>query len=204
MSNASCRLFVISAQSTAKAIILRRGPSKWYHLILWDMALDVFQEGAWFHGRIYEERCDLSHDGRYLLYFAYKHIRIGNESIYAYTALSRAPYLHALVLWPECGTWGGGGRFLGHQRIALRGFSGQPFPALPKGLRIEEGNRDLHRSSKEVPDADWCGLDHRGQQIYTVGGKLFRIVKSKAVELADFSNQRPDPQPPPEWATRPL
>ena len=61
-----CRLFVIVARAAPRAVVFRRGPSEWYQVIAWDTARDVFSDGAWFKGRIYENRCDLSPDGRLL------------------------------------------------------------------------------------------------------------------------------------------
>jgi hypothetical protein len=59
-----CRLFVISARRAPVAAVLRRGPSKWVQLNVWDTSTDSIEHGQWFHGRIYERRCDLSPDGR--------------------------------------------------------------------------------------------------------------------------------------------
>src|SRR5689334_11765941 len=112
MAAASCRLFVIVARLSAKAVILRRGPSKWYQLVLWDMKHDTFVEGSWLHGRIYEEKCDLSPNGALFVYSAFKVIKVGDELTGSYTAVSRPPYLHALVIWPQDSTHFGGGRFL--------------------------------------------------------------------------------------------
>lgn len=111
-----CRLFVLRARDAPVAVILRRGPSKWYHVIRWHMKEDRFEFGAWFHGRIYEERCDLSPDGQLLVYFCHggAHRPGYTES---WTAVSRAPWLYALGLWPWGSTWGGGGRFLDNRRL---------------------------------------------------------------------------------------
>jgi hypothetical protein len=49
------RLFVITARDEPTAVILRRGPSDWYHVIQWHTCRDAFVHGAWFKGRIYEE-----------------------------------------------------------------------------------------------------------------------------------------------------
>ena len=69
---AHCHLFAILARKANKAVILRRGPSDWVRLISWDTEHDTFELGQWFHGRIYERRCDLSPDGSKLIYFARK------------------------------------------------------------------------------------------------------------------------------------
>jgi hypothetical protein len=66
------KLFVILARDEPTAVILSRGPSAWYHVIQWATRRDVFVHGAWINGRIYEEKCDISPDGRLLLYFIRK------------------------------------------------------------------------------------------------------------------------------------
>lgn len=55
-----------------------------------------------------------------------------------------------------------------------------------------------------MPRSDWSGRDHQDRIIYTVGGKLFRMEKYDAVELADFTDRKPDPQLPPEFAKKDL
>ncbi len=47
-----CRLLFILARDANKAVIFRRGPTKWVQIILWDTARDTFEQGQWFHGRI--------------------------------------------------------------------------------------------------------------------------------------------------------
>ena len=61
---APCRLAVFLSRKARVGVILRRGPSKWVQMIHWDRASDAFTPGQWFHGRVYERRCDLSPDGR--------------------------------------------------------------------------------------------------------------------------------------------
>jgi hypothetical protein len=201
-----CRMFVITAQSAPWAIILRRGPTRWYHLIKWDMRSDTFHSGAWFHGRIYEEKCDLSLDGQLFLYTAYKLLKLEGTSYHCYTGLSRAPWLQALVIWPhDWGTYEGGGRFIAPRTLSLDAY-GKPYPELPMGLTIDHRPSAWPRrtSTDEVEGADWSGRDHQGRLIYTVGGRLFRRVGKRDLQLADFTDEKPDPQPAPESAGRPL
>jgi hypothetical protein len=64
------RIYALLARSAPRAVIFRRGPSKKVLLLGWNTATDEIEEGQWFRGRIYERRCDLSPDGKLLLYFA--------------------------------------------------------------------------------------------------------------------------------------
>jgi hypothetical protein len=120
-----CRLFVILARSAPVAAILRRGPRKWTRLIKWHTATDAFEAGQWFHGDIYERRCDLSPSGRRLLYFAAKHHLREAAPGYTgtWTAISKIPYLTALSLWPNGGTTHhGGGLFVAEDVVALNSY----------------------------------------------------------------------------------
>ena len=66
-------------------------------------------------GLIYSGRCDLSPNGKLLVYFAGKF----NTKIATFTALSRPPHFTALALWPDGSTWGGGGFFESDRKLVL-------------------------------------------------------------------------------------
>jgi hypothetical protein len=104
------RLYVLVAAKADVALVLRRGPSDWWHLLHWDLAGLTVTPGAWFHGNLYARRCDISPDGRLFGYFA---LKIGGQSEWpdAYCAVSKVPWLEALVAWKTCGTWTGGCQF---------------------------------------------------------------------------------------------
>ncbi len=117
-----CRLFLIMARQSATAVIFRRGPSKWTQLIQWNTKTDTLEYGQWFKGRIYEKRCDLSPDGNLLIYFASKFNKktiTDNEYTYAWTAISKPPWLTALALWPKGDCWHGGGLFENNKSVLL-------------------------------------------------------------------------------------
>jgi hypothetical protein len=202
------RLFVVLAREAPVGVILRRGPAAWYHVVLWHTDTDLFEHGAWFKGRIYEERCDLSPDGQLFLYFALQGSRWRTSYRGTWTAVSRPPWLHALVLWPQGDTWGGGGRFVGKRKVAL--WTGMPLVTHPDhplvGLEAVSGSRattgDLPGS--DLREKEWSGRDLAGDPVFTSEGKLFRKRARRTIELADFNGLKPDPQPAPGWATRPL
>lgn len=108
------------------AVVFRRGPSRQVRLIKWNLADDTFEPGQWFKGRIYERRCDLSPDGKLLIYFA----ATCKEPLFSWTAISQPPWLTAVALWPKGDGWNGGGRFLGPRKIHLNHAEGkdQPHP----------------------------------------------------------------------------
>ena len=137
------RLFVILAREAPLAVIVRRGPSRWVQLILWHTDSDTFEPGQWFHGRIYERRCDLSPDGTRFVYFVNKinsHTLRDKAYTYAWSAVSTPPYLTTLALWPKGDCWHGGGLFEDNRTLLLNHapFQATPHPRHlpPKQLRV--------------------------------------------------------------------
>jgi hypothetical protein len=138
------RLFGICARAADRAVIIRRGPSKHVMLLTWDTRRHEFQSGQWLKGRIYEERCDLSPSGDKFIYLAASQ----KPPYYSWTAVSRPPYLTALALWPNMGTWGGGGLFEA-ERIILVNRMGGPGKMAP--------DFRLPRNVRVLPIAPWAG-----------------------------------------------
>ena len=95
--------------------IIRRGPSGWCQVGRWEPELGTFQPGAWLHGTIYPQRCDLSPDGRWLVYFTLKAGARWDVGA-TYLAVSRLPWLTALAAWGTCGTWTRGLHFVEERR----------------------------------------------------------------------------------------
>ena len=114
------RIHIEFSSSSPMAAILRRGPTRWVRLLAWNTQTDVITPGAWFHGRIYEDGCSVSPDGQYFAYFATKyHGRKTRGVDYAWTAVSKLPWLTALVLWPQSETWGGRVRFVDNSAVII-------------------------------------------------------------------------------------
>jgi hypothetical protein len=92
------------------AVVLRQGPSKLFASIGWDLQTDTFAIGQWCKHKLYPRRCDISEDGQWLRYFALNG-RWKSATQGAWAAISRAPYLRAVQLFPIGDTWGGHGQF---------------------------------------------------------------------------------------------
>jgi len=136
------RLFMIPARKSPKVVIFRRGPTKWVQLVTWNTDTDDFQFGQWFHGRIYEKRCDLRPDGSLLIYCAHKvSIRTLNDREVGdfWTAISEPPFFFFFSLWPMSGSWDGGGLFKDNKTILLnhKPEAAQPHPDhQPRGVHV--------------------------------------------------------------------
>jgi hypothetical protein len=127
------RLHLLVARQAPRILIIRRGPSRVYHLILWHCDSDTFEPGSWFRGMLYMQRCDLSWDGARLVYFA-----MGKSAeYYSWTAVSRAPWLRAELFYPKNATWHGGGVWIGPNRLWLNmPAAAQPRDGDPRQLGI--------------------------------------------------------------------
>jgi hypothetical protein len=202
------RLYIIPARDVPIAAILRRGPSRWYHVIRWDMAHDKFTHGSWIKGRIYPSKCDVSPDGELFLYFVHMGSRFQTDFSDSWTAVSRLPWLTALTLWPHGTTYGGGGRFVENRRLMLRtvyGAGQATHPDFPlRGLTVIDGDADELSSGNLVADADWSGHDHAGRVIFAMSDCVYRRDTRGDTLVADFSTLNPDPQAPPPEASLPL
>jgi hypothetical protein len=116
-----CWMFVHLARKAHVGVILRRGPTQWWRVTLWDTRRDTFEGGQWFRGQLYPDKCDVSPDGKLFVYFGGKFSHRAEAKGYrtTWTAVSRPPYLTALALWPMGGTWGGDGVFLDDRTVRL-------------------------------------------------------------------------------------
>jgi hypothetical protein len=174
----ACSLYVILAREAPRAVILRRGGTGQVRLILWHTDSDEFEPGQWLKGRIHGPLSDLSPDGSLFIYAAGRPSAGGeraSEYGYAWTAISRPPYLTALALWPAAkpGVGGGsiyegGGLFVDKRTILLDHLPlwSTPHPAHtpPRSLRVT------------YPDRPHFGLpDPKGKG--TLPLELYRLVR---------------------------
>ena len=99
------RLHILRAHAAPKAVIIRRKPSKIFHITSWNTTTDELEFGSWFNGRIYAERCDLSWDGNWMVYLA---MGSGGDT---WNGICMPPRLKTVADAPNMGTWAGGGFF---------------------------------------------------------------------------------------------
>jgi hypothetical protein len=204
------KLFVLLARRGWVGVILRSGPATWTQVIRWNTRSDSFESGQWFHGRLYERRCDLSPSGDKLIYFVAKHHlqRVDPTYTRTWTAISRPPYLTALALWPNGGTtYHGGGLFAGEDEVLLNslhhrwsnpGEAAQPHPrhVPPRHVRVSpiaftSGNQLF---AKRLVRDGWTLVtpgDVDRDTLPDLSGRLVREVRSRRLELA-FGYQQMD------------
>lgn len=146
------RLHLLPASSAPIAVILRRKPSALYHVMLWRTDKDAIEHGSWFRGRLYDGRCDLSPDGKWMVYLA-----MGDRGE-TWNGVCRPPSLKAVWHTSNIGTWNGGGFFMRSGQLVCNGWFGEARSDVNPDQRAHAPTM-VH----QVPDAFQFGnTDDRG------------------------------------------
>ncbi|MEI7461649.1 MAG: hypothetical protein WCK15_19855 [Pirellula sp.] len=202
------RVHIEFSSGSSMAAIVRRGPSKWVRLLAWNTADDTITPGSWFHGRIYEDRCSVSPDGTLFAYFATKYEGPKSRDVdYAWTAISKLPWLTALALWPQSDTYGGRAKFVDNQTLIIDIPHWEPLTTndkLPKGFSVlprRFGKRALEQHLPPTPQSTASfdgsqGFDQNGRSFQYEAGRLVR----KGRLIVDLGAMLPDPQRSPDVA----
>lgn len=161
MARFAARIHVLLASDTPVGLVIRRGPSKSVATLLWNRRTDQFQLGQWLKGRIYERRSDLSPDGKYFLYFAMNG-KWRTEARGAWTAISQAPFLKALALFPKGDCWHGGGLWTGARQYWLNDGFGHTVLRDTRLVRRDLKWRPLENYGGECPGVYYLRLIRDG------------------------------------------
>jgi hypothetical protein len=120
------RIHLLPAKSAPVVCIIRRKPSKCFHVIRWNTSSDELEHGSWFHGKLYPLRCDLSFDGRWMVYLA-----MGSDGR-TWNGICQPPWLKTVCDAPNMGTWGGGGYWESQDKLLMSSWEPETAPpALP-------------------------------------------------------------------------
>lgn len=133
------RIHLLPAKASPYVLVIRRKPSKCFHVIRWNTKTDTLEHGSWFNGKLFPKRCDISFDGQWMIYLAM------GASGDTWNGICRLPYLRTVVEGPNMGTWNGGGYWQDRQTLLLNQW--QPakgsVPFKIAELQPEFGGEDL-------------------------------------------------------------
>jgi hypothetical protein len=118
----------------------------------WDLASGRYESGAWLGGRLFPRRSDLSPDGRLLCYFVHKPSARWEHGE-TYVAVSKLPWLTALVAVATCGTWTRGYHFTLDGRSELAASVGLPSPYGLGSIPAVQFATERRRGWHEAPDS---------------------------------------------------
>jgi len=107
----AARIHLLPAKDAPYVVIIRRKPSKTFHIIRWNIEHDEFEHGSWFTGHIYVHRSDVSFDGKWMVYLAR-----GARGT-TWNGVCLLPYLKTYLEADAPDTWGGGGHWKNSQTL---------------------------------------------------------------------------------------
>ncbi len=169
----TARIHLLAARDAPLVVVLRRKPSKMFHVLGWNTRTDVLEPGSWFNGRLYEKRCDVSPDGAWLVYFG-----AGPGSMKTWTGLAHPPWLRAVAWFEGTGTWLGGGFWRDARTLCVTAYPGwatpEPHPSAPK-LPFTVERHDWRRDAGDLEvlthrfDRDWVFDAAASAPVHAVG-----------------------------------
>lgn len=192
----STTLFIYPASSSPLALIIRRGPSKWWHFLLWNRNTGVVKPGSWLNGMVYPHRCDLSPKGDAMLLLAYR----GAKTPVTWTALCSPPNVSAEVFWQHKSANFGGGFFdgripaawinlvPGHMEVDVRQERDYEFGYLePEQPFFGSAEERLRRDGwKRIRTGRWQKLCPKKKQALLLDLEESRDANAKQCPLFDF------------------
>jgi hypothetical protein len=182
------RLSVLLASEAPVGVVLCRVRSKLVRLVIWDRTHDKFKPGSWFRGRMFEDKSDVSPDGRHMIYFAMGGVAWAIPATGGtWTAISKLPSLKAVALWGQGDTWGGGGLFLSNASFWLKADANTFLIRDNSGLRREiYGPRRRYQSRMERDgwlQKDGCGNGSVFEKAIRHGWVLRKVGRQAGYEL---------------------
>ena len=150
-------------------VVIRRKPSKLFHIIRVDTVTGRYEQGAWFNGKLYPMRCDVSFDGEWFVYLA-----IG-ASGNTWNAVSQLPRLTAVAQSDNRGTWYGGGYWRSRDVLCLNHWepTDGKLPFRTEQLVARHGGEDLSVLYPRLERDGWRRRgDNWGREEVTKAKKL--------------------------------
>lgn len=111
------RLFLLPAKNVPLVAVIRRKPSKCFHIMLWNTLKNTLEHGSWFRGTLYPMRCDLSFDGNWMVYFAMTKPGI------AWNGICHPPFLKTIAEDHQMDTAYGGGYWTDENTLMLNNWT---------------------------------------------------------------------------------
>jgi hypothetical protein len=134
------RIHLLPAAKAPVVIVVRRKPSRLFHIIRVDTDTGKAEHGAWFTGHLYPMRSDVSFDGKWFVYLALG--KFGKT----WNAVSELPRLTAVAEGENRGTWYGGGYWRSRDVLCLNRWVPKERAKLPfraEQLDVRYGGEDL-------------------------------------------------------------
>lgn len=120
MKEIPARLHLFPAKASPYVAVIRRKPSKLFHIIRWNTQNDSLEYGSWFKGNLYLNKCDISFDGQWMVYLA-----MGGKNGNTWNGVCQLPKLKTYLEGKNYGTWFGGGYWKNEEELLINGWAGE-------------------------------------------------------------------------------
>lgn len=136
---APARIHLLPARDAPCVIVVRRKPSSCFHIVRWNTRTDQLEHGSWFKGKLYAKRCDVSFDGRWMVYLAM------GASGETWNGICHPPFLRTVAEGENMGSWFGGGFWRDRKTLVLNQWQPEKgsVPFRFETLKAEFGGEDL-------------------------------------------------------------
>ncbi len=111
------RIHLLAAKEAPVIVVLQRKRAKLFHVVTINAATHEVVEGSWFRGVLHVMKCDVSFDGKYMVYMA-----VGQHAYTTWSGLCRLPWLKTLVDGKTIGINWGGGHFASRDVLVTNGW----------------------------------------------------------------------------------
>jgi hypothetical protein len=115
------RIHLLVAKNAPTVAILQRKRAKLFHITLVETRRRRIEEGSWFRGKLYALRCDISLDGKHMVYLA-----MGSRGN-TWNGVCRLPWLSTLTEAENMGSWFGGGYIAEKKVLRTNGWGSAEF-----------------------------------------------------------------------------
>jgi len=149
------RIHLLPAKVAPYVVIIRRKPSKTFHIIRWNLEQDEFEHGSWFTGHIYAHCSDVSFDGKWMVYLAR-----GARGT-TWNGVCLLPYLKTYLEADAPDTWGGGGYWRDSQTLLTYSWTTTK-GAVP--FRVENGRGEVH--AERMKRDGWIHCENKKSRLW--------------------------------------
>ena len=167
------RIHLLPAKGSPYVAVIRRKPSKVFHIIRWNTEDDCLEYGSWFNGKLYPKRCDISFDGKWMVYLA-----MGGKNGNAWSGVCLLPRLKTYLEADNIGTWFGGGYWKDEKELLWNGW-GQPKGSIPfklGQLKSQFGGEDLGVLYPRLERDGWTRAgDYYGNNVKVENSKGYTV-----------------------------
>ena len=142
------RIHLLVAKNAPTVVIVQRKRAKLFHIVLVDADKRRIEEGSWFRGKLYALRCDVSFDGKHMVYLA---MGSGGNT---WNGVCRLPWLATQTEAENMGAWFGGGYFADKKCCAPTAGAGLTSTLQRAAARRSRSNRTAHAMAARI--WAWC------------------------------------------------